>query len=157
MFFFNYYCGKEKLLSMARIPVYIFASKFGINGRYFVTCLFSGEPVLLYKHWFVHWHWLFYLLTSVTPVDKISTASSNSLCDLRCENYLVSLCSLPVWCRWSLSKAIQCCKFLAGRKHFTVDTEVLVQTSHPLPRDTERLTTGVWKLISCLLSWHQFS
>lgn len=32
------------------------------------------------------------------------------------------------------AKPIQCRKFLAGGEHFTVDTDVLVQTSHPLLR-----------------------
>lgn len=44
-------------------------------------CLSSVEIELLQLHWF-----LFYRLTSVIPVDKISIASSNSLCDLGLKN-----------------------------------------------------------------------
>lgn len=51
-------------------------------------------------------------------------------------NDLIPWWSLPVPWRWSLGKAIQHCKFLAGRKHFTVDAEVLVQTSHPFLQRT---------------------
>ncbi len=132
--FFFFIIVEKKLLSMNSSLHFVKVSKCGVNGRYFVICLSSVGVVLLYPHWFS-----LCLLTSVIPVDKISIASSNSLCDLCWEmrgvwNDLVSLCSFPVWWWWSLSKAIQCCKFLAGRKHFTVDTEVLEQTSHPLPQ-----------------------
>lgn len=46
--------------------------------------------------------------------------------------------SLPVWCWWSWSKAIHCCKFLARGKHFAVDVDLPAQTSHPWPREQLR-------------------
>lgn len=88
---------------------------YGVNGRYFALCLSTVEIVLPCPHWF-----LFYSLTSVIPVDKISIASSNSPRNSGWKmrvlwNDLVSWCSFPVWWRWSLSKAIQCGQS-AGRK-----------------------------------------
>lgn len=93
----------------------------------------SVEIVLPYSYWF-----LSYLLTSVIPVDKVFIALSKilfvSLAEkwAYCETIWSLSVSFSVCWRWSSSMAIRCYKFLAGRKHFTVDTKVLVQTSHPI-------------------------
>lgn len=61
---------------------------------------------------------------------------------------------------WSLSVLSQCDgdgagakpirrrKFLAGGEHFTVDTDVLVQTSHPLPRKKKTKNPETTKLLA---------
>lgn len=125
----------------------------------FVMCLYSVEKVLLCPHWF-----LLHSLTSVTPVDKISIASSNSLCDrgwkMRAlRNDLVSQCSfLSVMVMeqeqnqfsaansWLEESILQLTPMSLCKHHIHYRGK---KKKKKKPRD--------WKVISCLLSWHRFS
>lgn len=103
---------KKKLLSVARITMYIF-SKRGVNGWYFLMSLSSFWNSAALSP-----------LISVIPVDKISIPSSNSLFATwaekweKCEMILVSWCSLPLWWWWNSSKAIQLLQIPGREKAF---------------------------------------